>query len=53
MAFTWSEEKKEYVYEIIDEDRGPANVFRFVRDGKDVLIAANRETDEVAMYTLE
>ena len=52
MAFTWSKEKQEYVYEIIDHDRGPANVMHYVHDGKDVIIATNRETDEVAMYTL-
>lgn len=38
---------------VLDEGRGPANVMHFVRaDGTDVLIAANRETDEVAMYEI-
>ena len=36
------------LYEIIDENVGPANVLHFVKDGKDVLVAANREIDEIA-----
>lgn len=42
-----------YQVEVIDRDCGPANVFHFVRDGVDVILATNREIDEVAMYTLE
>ena len=34
-------------------DCGSANVYHYVKDGKDVIISANREIDEVAMYTLE
>ena len=51
MAFTWSEEKKSYVFRTLDEDCGPANAYGYSLDGKDVLIAANREINEVAMYT--
>ena len=42
-----------YQSEILDEGAGPANVL-FFRDGEqDKLIAANRETDEIALYTLK
>ena len=41
-----------YVVEVLDAGAGPANVMHFQRDGKDFLIAANRETDEVALYEL-
>ncbi|MDO4272629.1 MAG: hypothetical protein Q4D16_03095 [Eubacteriales bacterium] len=51
-AIVWNPEKKRYEEEIIDQDRGPANVFHYLHNGKDVLIAANRETDEVAMYII-
>lgn len=41
-----------YVRDTIDEDCGSANVFHFVKDGKDIIVSANREIDEIAMYTL-
>ena len=38
---------------LLDEGRGPANVMHFVNEeGTDILIAANRESDEVAMYEI-
>lgn len=38
---------------LIDHDVGPANAMHFINsEGKDIVIAANRETNEVAMYTL-
>ena len=48
----YNKETGSYGYEIIDEDVGPANVLHFVKDGKDVLVAANREIDEIAYYTI-
>ncbi len=43
----------DYTVTLLDEGRGPANVMHFVNEeGVDVLIAANRETDEVAMYEI-
>lgn len=51
LAFTWNDEKKNYVFKTLDEDCGPANAYGYSLDGKDVLIAANREIDEIAMYT--
>ncbi len=39
-----------YRVEIIDHDCGPANVWVFDDAGASYIIAANRETDEVALY---
>ena len=39
-----------YRIEEIDHDCGPANCWVFSADGTDHIIAANRETDEVAFY---
>ncbi|MBQ9348995.1 MAG: hypothetical protein IJT94_16935 [Oscillibacter sp.] len=40
-----------YQTETIDENTGCANVMHFVnKDGKDVIVATNREIDEAAMY---
>lgn len=52
LAIRYVPEAGTYGYEIIDEGCGPANVFHYVYGGKDILIAANRETDEVALYTI-
>lgn len=48
----YNKAKESYDYEIIDENVGPANVLHFVKDGKDVLVAANREINEIAYYTI-
>lgn len=40
----------EYQVETIDRDRGPANCWVFSDGGHDHIVAANRETDEVALY---
>lgn len=42
-----------YQLEVIDHDRGPANVWVFSNEGADYIISANRETDEVALYKAE
>ncbi|WP_455137853.1 hypothetical protein [Thermophilibacter sp.] len=39
-----------YQLEVIDHDRGPANCWVIDDDGQARVIAANRETDEVALY---
>lgn len=52
-AIYYDEVLGEYQTQIIDENCGPANVFRYTKDGKDILIATNREIDEVAMYVIE
>ena len=48
MRLTWD---GGYHFETLDDDHGPANVYGFNLEDRDVLVAANRETDEVAMYT--
>lgn len=53
MAIRYDKAAGSYSVTLLDEGRGPANVMHFVNDaGVDVLIAANRETDEVAMYEI-
>lgn len=41
-----------YVEEKIDEGAGPANVMMYHTKERDFLLAANRETNEVAIYSL-
>lgn len=50
MAFTWDEEKNSYTFKTLDEDCGSANAYGYSLNGKDVLIATNREINEIAMY---
>lgn len=40
-----------YKVDALDQGAGPANVMYFRNGNEDKLIAANRETDEIAMYT--
>ncbi len=47
-------EDGEYREELLEQDTGAANVLHFVnRKGQDVIVAANREINEVAMFTLK
>lgn len=52
MVFTYNKEAEKYESQILDEDCGPANVYHFEKDGKDYLVSANREIDEVALYEI-
>ncbi len=52
MAFAYNKEKETYEMEYIDRDCGSANVYHYVKDGKDMLVSTNREIDEVALYTI-
>lgn len=38
---------------MIDSGCGPANIYCYEREGKSCLVAANRETDEIALYEAE
>lgn len=53
IAITYDEKSRTYQSQILDEGCGPANVFHYISNGKDKMIATNREINEVAMYTLE
>ena len=35
---------------VLDRDVGPANALLFQHQGRDVILSANRETDEIALY---
>ncbi len=51
MMITWVDGN--FQVTTLDHDVGPANVMCFQnKDGEDVVIAANRETNQVALYTL-
>ncbi len=53
IAITWDASAGTYAAELIDENTGCANVIHFVNAaGQDVLAAANREINEVALYTI-
>ncbi len=53
IAIRYNRKKECYEYSVIDKGRGPANIYHFTYQGKDILVAANRETDEIAMYRIE
>lgn len=53
LAFTWDRESGAYEPQLLDKDVGPANLMLYQREGRDILISANREIDEIAMYILE
>ena len=43
---------KQYVCDMLDQGAGATNVLYYQAGGQDLLLAANRETDEIAIYTL-
>lgn len=51
LAFTYDREKG-YVAQELDRGCGAANVLHYTYEGKDILIAANREINEIARYEL-
>lgn len=53
MVFTWDQKNRTYKMEIIDHGCGPANVQKLEYNGEEVLVSANRETNEIAMYIFE
>lgn len=52
IAFRYDRETGCFTHELIDQGCGSANIYHFMKDGKDVLVSANREIDEIAMYTI-
>ena len=41
-----------YTAQVLDKGCGAANVLHYVHNGKDIIIATNREVNEIAMYEL-
>ncbi len=53
IAITWDAEVGDYKVDYIDKNTGCANAMHFVNSkGQDVIVATNREIDEVALYTI-
>ncbi len=51
IAISWGD--GDYVVDYIDHDVGCANAMHFINsEGKDVVVGANRESDEIALYTI-
>ena len=50
LAFTYG--KDGYEAQELDRGRGAANVLHYVYEGRDIIIGANRETNEIARYEL-
>lgn len=53
IAFTYNKKKQKYESEILDHDCGSANIYHYIKDGKDIIIGANREINEISMYLVE
>lgn len=53
IAFFYDKEAGRFTHEYIDRDCGSANIYHFMKGGKDVIVSTNREIDEIAMYTIE
>ncbi|MDI9470116.1 MAG: hypothetical protein QM296_07915 [Bacillota bacterium] len=52
LAISYSSETENYEVQVLDRGRGPTNVAVYEHEGVASIIAANRETDEVALYRL-
>lgn len=50
LAFTYNKEMGNYEYQVIDTGCGPANVLKYEKDDQEIVVATNREIDEVALY---
>ena len=53
LAFYYDREAGKYVVDELDRGSGAANVMFYELNGEPKLLAANRETDEIAVYSLE
>lgn len=49
----YDEQENTYASVVLDHDKGPANVLYYQKKGEDCLVAANRETNEIAFYSLK
>lgn len=53
VAFTYNKETNNFEMQVLDEDCGPANVYKYTYQGEDWVVAANRETNEIALYNMK
>lgn len=53
LALYYDRDSGTYTSQVLDHDVGPANVLCYQKDGRYRLAAANRETDEIAFYSIE
>lgn len=53
LAVSWDPEKNTYTTDLLDQGAGAANCYFLENNGKALLMAANRETDEIALYELK
>lgn len=53
MCLYYDREEQRYKTEVIDEDCGPANVHVYYSGGEGRILAANREINEIALYSYE
>lgn len=51
LAFTFRD--GDYVAEVLEENAGSANLLHYKRGGKDCILSANREHNEIAFYEIE
>ena len=53
VLISWNQEEGNYKTDYLDRSTGCANALHFKnKAGEDIIIAANREIDEIAMYTV-
>ncbi|MCM1175384.1 MAG: hypothetical protein NC341_10075 [Blautia sp.] len=52
LIFYYDAISRQYRHQLIDHDCGPANVYRMRQNDKELIISANRETNEIAMYSI-
>lgn len=50
IAITWDKVSNTFQETLIDTGCGPANVYSYQKEQEDIIIAANREINEIAMY---
>lgn len=51
LVFTYNPVQKSYEAQILDRNCGPANVYKYTNNGKEIIISTNHGIDEIAMYT--
>lgn len=52
LGFWWDPDSRSFRTETVDCGAGPANCMLFTREGHPALLAANRETNEIAVYDI-